>query len=81
MAAWAFFKKREMKGITLKPAIFYGTYVHSEKLRIKEGKLKNKKRLEIQSIHAKERRRDRYLCGPGERPAMDKYWQVSFFKI
>jgi hypothetical protein len=54
MAAWAFFKKREMKGIKLKPAIFYGTYVHSEKPRIKEGELKNKKRLEIQSIHAKD---------------------------
>jgi hypothetical protein len=54
MAAWAFFKKRGMKGIKLTPAIFYGAYVYFEKLGIKESKPKNKKRLETEGIHAKD---------------------------
>jgi hypothetical protein len=32
-------------------AIFYGAYVHSEKMRIQEGKPKDKKRLDMDSVN------------------------------
>jgi hypothetical protein len=68
-------------------AIFYGAYVYFEKLRIKDGKPKGTKRQEMEDIYAGDggldtkRRSYVYVCGSGERPAMDKYGQVSIFKI
>ena len=64
-------------------AIFYGAYVYFEKLRIKEGKPKSKKRVEMEGVHGlvgmdTERKRNRILCRAGERPVMDKYGQFSF---
>jgi hypothetical protein len=58
-------------------AIFYGAYVYFEKLRIKEGKPKSKKRQEMEELHAvhggveTKHRVDRVLCGPNERPTVD----------
>jgi hypothetical protein len=55
--------------------------VYFEKLRIKEGKPKGKKRVEMEGVHVggmdTERRRDRFWCAPGERPAMDRLGRVE----
>lgn len=64
-------------------AVFYGSYVYFEKLRIKEGKPESKKRLEMEEIHGKEggieteHRMDRFTCLAHERPRIDKYGRVT----
>jgi hypothetical protein len=45
-------KKGAVNGNT--SGIYYGAYVYFEKLRIKEGKPKSKKREEMEEIHAKD---------------------------
>lgn len=45
-------KKGALNGNT--SGIYYGSYVYFEKLRIKEGKPKSKKRQEMEEIHAKD---------------------------
>jgi hypothetical protein len=59
--------------------VFYGTYVYFEKLRIKEGKPKSKKRQQMEELHAKsggletERMQDRLLCRAGDAWHIDAY--------
>ncbi|KAF2125855.1 hypothetical protein P153DRAFT_399992 [Dothidotthia symphoricarpi CBS 119687] len=65
-------------------SVFYGAYVYFEKLRIKEGKPKGKKREEMEGIWGKEggldtkSRREYFTCLAGERPVMDAHGRVSF---
>jgi hypothetical protein len=62
--------------------IFYGAYVWFEKLRIKAGKKKNKKREEMENVWAKKGGVERdaakggWTCGAA--PTIDKYGQVHF---
>jgi hypothetical protein len=64
-------------------AIFYGVYVHFEKLRIKEGKPKGKKRQEMEEVHARDggldtkKRVDWILCRPNERQTVDGMGRLS----
>ncbi|ORY09173.1 hypothetical protein BCR34DRAFT_568903 [Clohesyomyces aquaticus] len=59
--------------------VFYGAYVFFEKLRVKEGKPKSKKRLDMEMIHGPsggmdtERTHDRILCRSDMVPVMDQY--------
>jgi hypothetical protein len=59
--------------------MFYGAYVYFEKLRIKEGKPKSKKRREMEEIHAKDggldtkRMQDRLLTLAGDHWHHDAY--------
>jgi hypothetical protein len=59
--------------------IFYGAYVYFEKLRIKEGKSKSKKRQEMEETHGKsgginiERMQVRLLCRAGDSWHNDSY--------
>lgn len=66
-------------------AVFYGAYVYFEKMRIKEGKAKGKKRVEMEQVHPMGletgRRMDRFLCRPNERPAVDRMGRLHFFKM
>ena len=56
-------KKGALNGNT--SGIYYGSYVYFEKLRIKEGKPKSKKRQEMEEIHAKGwRNRHKAYAGP-----------------
>jgi hypothetical protein len=70
-------KKGAYEGNT--SGIFYGAYVYFEKLRIKEGKPKGKKREDMESIHAVEggmdtqRRRDRVIVMTGDSVHVDAY--------
>ncbi|CAN9290451.1 unnamed protein product [Alternaria sp. RS040] len=63
-------KKGALNGNT--SGVFYGAYVYFEKLRIKEGKPKSKKRQEMEEIHAKDggldtkRMQDRLLTLAGD---------------
>lgn len=63
--------------------MFYGAYVYFEKLRIKEGKPKSKKRQEMEDIHAHtgglviNQRMDRFICHPDQRPSIDSFGRVS----
>jgi hypothetical protein len=63
--------------------MFYGAYVYFEKLRIKEGKPKSKKRREMEAIHATEggfrinHRMDSFLWLGSETPSIDKFGRVS----
>lgn len=65
-------------------AVFYGAYVYFEKLRIKEGKKKGKKREKMEEVWANqggfstELNRGGYWCAAGERPVMDGLGKVSF---
>ncbi|KAF1919014.1 hypothetical protein BDU57DRAFT_511855 [Ampelomyces quisqualis] len=66
-------------------AVFYGAYVYFEKLRIKEGKPKSKKRQEMEKVHAEggldtKHRHEWFTCIGNERPSIDKYGKVSFFE-
>lgn len=60
--------------------IFYGAYVWFEKLRIKAGKKKNKKREEMEKVWAKEGGMDRDAPKGGwtsrAPPTVDKYGQI-----
>ncbi len=63
--------------------VFYAAYVYFEKLRIKQGKKKGKKRLEMEDQWALEGGVPRepvgnrsYIVGRGERPYMDQYGRV-----
>lgn len=64
--------------------VFYGAYVYFEKLRIKEGKKKGKKREKMEEVWQKqggfstELKRGGYWCGPGEKAVVDGLGQVSF---
>jgi hypothetical protein len=70
-------KKGSYEGNT--SGIFYGAYVYFEKLRIKEGKVKSKKREEMEKIHAErggldtKERKDHFLCLPGDSWQNDAY--------
>jgi hypothetical protein len=67
-------------------SIFYGAYVYFEKLRIKEGKPKGKKRLEMEETHGgmgglnTERLMNRFFCRPDERPGIDSMGRIHFYK-
>jgi hypothetical protein len=60
--------------------------VYFEKLRIKEGKPKGKKRLEMEELHGArggldtERLMNRFICGRNERPGIDSMGRIHFFK-
>jgi hypothetical protein len=60
--------------------IFYGAYVWFEKLRVKAGKKKNKKREEMEKVWAKEGGMDRDALKGGwtsrAPPIVDKYGQI-----
>jgi hypothetical protein len=64
-------------------ANFYGAYVYFEKLRIKDGKPKGKKRQELEEVHARnggldtKKRVDWILCRPNERPTVDGMGRLS----
>jgi hypothetical protein len=70
-------KKGSYEGNT--SGIFYGAYVYFEKLRIKEGKPKGKKREEMEDIHAihggmrTKTRQDHILALPGDSFHHDAY--------
>ena len=63
--------------------VFYAAYVWFEKLRVKDGKKKNKKREDMEEIWAKEGGMDRinpkggWICR-GPAPTVDQYGQVQF---
>jgi hypothetical protein len=66
-------------------AIFYGAYVYFEKLRIKEGKPKGKKRQEMEEVHARNggldtKRVDWVLCRSNERPTVDGMGRLGFMR-
>ena len=65
--------------------VFYAAYVFFEKLRIKEGKKKSKKREEMESIHPggmnRELRRGGFWCDANTRPFEDQYGAVSIQRI
>ncbi|KAF1842934.1 uncharacterized protein K460DRAFT_367871 [Cucurbitaria berberidis CBS 394.84] len=75
-------KKGAYEGNT--SGVFYGSYVYFEKLRIKEGKPKSKKRTEMEDIHAKDggmetkRLMNYTLCTSDKRPVMDSYGRLGF---
>ena len=63
--------------------LFYAGYVWFEKLRIKNGKRKSKKREEMEEIWSKEggmnRISHRYIkCHESVRPRVDQYGRLSF---
>jgi hypothetical protein len=52
-------------------------------MRIKERKAKGKKRAEMEQVHPmglETERMDRFLCGPNERPAVDRMGRLHFFR-
>ena len=57
--------------------------MYFEKLRIKEGKPKSKKREEMEEMHCKDGGLDiknalnRVICMRGERPSIDSYGRLS----
>ncbi len=64
--------------------VFYAAYVWFEKLRIKNGKKKSKKREEMEIMWAKEggmsRISHRYItCLKNVRPVLDQYGILSFY--
>jgi hypothetical protein len=60
--------------------------VYFEKLRIKEGRPKGKKRQEMEEVHALQggvetkHRMDRFLCGPNEIPTVDGLGKFEFVR-
>ena len=64
--------------------VFYGAYVYFEKLRIKEGKTKGKKREKMEEAwkgeggFRRELNRGGYWCAAGAKPVMDRLGKVSF---
>ena len=53
------------------PSVYYGSYVFFEKLRLRDGKPKSKKRLGTEAAWAFEggvnrKRQGKYLCGVGD---------------
>jgi hypothetical protein len=60
--------------------------VYFEKLRIKEGKPKGKKRLEMEETHGAkggldtEHLMNRFWCAPGERPEIDSMGRLQIFR-
>jgi hypothetical protein len=78
-------KKRPYAGNT--SSIFYGSYVFFEKRRIKEGKPKGKKRLEMEAIWAKEggmttdRRRDSVWAPADASVSQDKYGRIHIERM
>lgn len=68
-------------------AVFYGSYVFFEKLRIKEGKPKSQFRLEMESIHPKGMNVTDQIDGgwvtmhKDERMVQDKYGRIDFVRV
>ncbi|KAI8941127.1 hypothetical protein NX059_002366 [Plenodomus lindquistii] len=68
-------------------AVFYGSYVYFEKIRIKEGKPKSRKRQEMEEIHAAQggiptdHMMDKFTCRADERPSVDSLGRVTFHKV
>ena len=66
--------------------VFYAAYVYFEKLRIKEGKKKGKKREEMEEVwgnqggFSRELNRCSYICAAGRRPVMDSFGKVSMMR-
>jgi hypothetical protein len=66
--------------------VFYGAYVYFEKLRIKQGKEKSKKRMEMENVYrgqggmSRERDRGGYWCGGDSRPVEDEYGRVRIVR-
>jgi hypothetical protein len=77
-------KKGPTHGATTE--VFYYSYVLLEKMRLKAGKPKSKKRLEMEQQWASEGGMDRthdsktshYLCRADERPYEDQYGKMHF---
>jgi hypothetical protein len=73
-------KKGALNGNT--SGIFYGAYVYFEKLRVKEGKPKTKKRQEMEKMHAKdggldtERSHEKIWCMAGDSWHNDAYGRL-----
>ncbi|SLM41049.1 hypothetical protein LPUS_11936 [Lasallia pustulata] len=67
-------------------AVFYGAYVYFEKLRIKEGKKKSKKREQMEEAwgnlcgFSRELNQGGYWCAAGEKPVMDRLGKVTFMR-
>ncbi|KAF2854025.1 hypothetical protein T440DRAFT_465048 [Plenodomus tracheiphilus IPT5] len=67
-------------------AVFYGSYVYFEKLRIKEGKPKSKKRQEMEKIHGvrggvvTDHLMETFICFGNERPSMDSFGRLTIHK-
>ena len=77
----AFLKKKGPTAGNDSP-VFYGSYVYFEKLRIKKGGNKSKKRLDVEAHQPNgmplESRRHGFYCRQGERPCEDEFGRISF---
>lgn len=68
-------------------AVFYGSYVFFEKMRIKEGKPKSQFRLEMETIHPKGMNVTDQIDGgwvtmhKDERMVQDKYGRIDFVRV
>jgi hypothetical protein len=67
-------------------SVYYGAYCLFEKMRIKEGKEKSKKRVEMEKIwqngmDIKRSSAHGFFCHNDERPVEDAYGRLNFVKI